>query len=113
MSSHLPDPAVKSAIEAAVLGGMPSAVADLSRLVRIPSVSWDGFDPAHVEASANAVAELLRGLGVFEKVSIERAPKPDGAPGQPAVLARRAARNGAKTVLLYAHHDVQPPGREE
>jgi len=113
MSAHLPDPAVKSAIEAAVLGGMPSAVADLSRLVRIPSVSWDGFDPAHVEASANAVAELLRGLGVFEKVSIERAAKPDGAPGQPAVLARRAARNGAKTVLLYAHHDVQPPGREE
>lgn len=104
---------VATAIERAVQGGLPAAIADLSRLVRIPSVSWDGFDPAHVEASANAVAELLRELGVFETVSVERASKPDGTPGQPAVLARRAARNGAPTVLLYAHHDVQPPGNDE
>ena len=113
MRPNLPAEPVASAIEAAVRGGLPAAIADLSRLVRIPSVSWDGFDPAHVEASANAVAELLRGLGVFETVAVERAAKPDGTPGQPAVLARRPARGGAPTVLLYAHHDVQPPGRDE
>jgi len=95
-----------------VQAGLPATIAELSRLVRIPSVAFEGFDPARVEESAEAVAELLRGLGCFETVSIERASQPDGTPGRPAVLARRPARDGARTVLLYAHHDVQPPGDE-
>lgn len=91
--------------------GLPAAIADLSRLVRIPSVSWDGFDPAHVAASATAVSALFEGLGVFDSVEVSRAPIGDtGSLGQPAVLARRAARNGRPTILLYAHHDVQPQG---
>lgn len=94
--------------------GFPSTVADLTRLVRIPSVSWSAFDAEHVAQSAEAVAELVRGLGVFEVVDIRRAAIGDGdEAGQPAVVARRAARNGRPTVLLYAHHDVQPPGRDE
>ena len=95
----------------AVRDGLPSAIADLSTLVRIPSVSWDGFDPVHVEESATVVARLLRELHFFETVTIERAPISDSAElGQPAVLARREPRNGRPTVMLYAHHDVQPPG---
>jgi len=113
MSRSLPSESAAGAIREAVIGGLPSTIADLSRLVRIPSVSWPGFDPADVEASANAVAELLRGTGVFETVAVERAARPDGSPGHPAVLARRPARGGAPTVLLYAHHDVQPPGADE
>ncbi|MFK4729314.1 dipeptidase [Agromyces mediolanus] len=102
------------AIRSAVDSAFPGVVAELGRLVRIPSVSWPAFDPAHVAESAEAVAELLRGTGVFELVEIRRAPVEDGSElGQPAIVARRAARNGRPTVLLYAHHDVQPPGKDE
>jgi len=75
-------------------------------------VSWDGFDPAHVLASATAAKELLEGIGVFDQVRIAQAPIDAERTGQPAVLATRRARNGKPTILLYAHHDVQPPGDE-
>lgn len=98
----------------AVDAGLPSAIADLSNLVRIPSVAWDGFDFAHVHASAEAVRALFEQTGVFDSVDIRRAPQPmTGELGQPAVLATRAARNGKPTIMLYAHHDVQPPGQDE
>jgi acetylornithine deacetylase/succinyl-diaminopimelate desuccinylase-like protein len=96
----------------AVQGGLPAAIADLGDLVRIPSVSWDGFDPAQVVASAAAAKALLEQLGVFDSVSIAAAAIDESRTGQPAVLATRAARNGRPTILLYAHHDVQPPGQD-
>lgn len=102
----------------AVHAGLPRAIAELSTLVRIPSVSWEGFDPAQVRASAEKVAEFARETGLFESVDVIQEPIPDdaasgaGTLGLPAVLARRAARNGKPTVLLYAHHDVQPEGDE-
>ena len=103
-----------AAVTEAVLEGFPSAIGELGGLVRIPSVSWSAFDPHHVAASADAVAGLLRDLDVFETVSISRAPIGDGDElGHPAVLAARPARNGRQTVLLYAHHDVQPPGKDD
>jgi acetylornithine deacetylase/succinyl-diaminopimelate desuccinylase-like protein len=97
-------------VREAVETGLPSAIADLSRLVRIPSVSWAAYDPAHVEASAHAVAGLFEQTGAFDSVVVKRAPIRGTELGQPAVLATRAARNGRPTVLLYAHHDVQPQG---
>ena len=90
----------------------PGVRRDLEALVRIPSVSAAAFDQVHVEQSARAVADLLRDAGMPE-VELLTAPRPDGSPGAPAVVARRPAPAGAPTVLLYAHHDVQPPGREE
>jgi acetylornithine deacetylase/succinyl-diaminopimelate desuccinylase-like protein len=80
---------------------------DLKQLVRIPSVSAAGFDPAEVERSAGAVAALLRERGL-EHVELLRV---DGA--HPYVYADWLHAPGKPTVLLYAHHDVQPPGREE
>ena len=102
------------ALRESVQDGFPRAVADLGALVRIPSVSWDGFDPAHVAASADAVKALFDDLGVFDSVEIARAPIGETTTlGHPAVLATRAARAGRPTILLYAHHDVQPPGKDE
>lgn len=107
---------------ASIESAFPTTIAELARLVKIPSVSWATFDAAQVQRSAEAVADLVRGLGVFDMVEIRRAPlgqsPADAASaadrntglGQPAVIARRHARNGRPTVLLYAHHDVQPPG---
>lgn len=107
-------PELLAALSTAVQAGLPSTIADLSRLVRIPSVSWAAFDPSHVQDSAEAVEALVKSLGVFDTVQISRAPQSaTGALGQPAVLATRAAKNGRPTILLYAHHDVQPPGNDE
>jgi len=58
--------------------------------VRIPGIAMEAFDQTHVEASAEAVAELLRAAGMPE-VQILRAPRPDGKPGAPAVVARGGA----------------------
>lgn len=84
---------------------MPGVRADLERLVRIPSVSASAFDPAHVRASAEATAALFDAEGLQTRLL-----EIDGA--HPAVLATHPAPPGAPTVLLYAHHDVQPPGDE-
>lgn len=107
------DQAVLDAVEE----GFPAAVAALGRLVRVPSVAFAGFPDEPVRTSAEAVAGLLRDTGVFDTVEVAVAAYPgdDGAQvdGRPAVLARRAPRPGRPTVLLYAHHDVQPPGPED
>lgn len=105
------DPRTVSELAEAVHAGLPATIADLGALVRIPSVSWDAFDPEHVRRSADAVAALVEGTGLFEQVTVSRAPiGGSGTLGQPAVLARRPARDGKPTILLYAHHDVQPQG---
>ena len=97
------DPDRLQALRAAVTREMPGVRRDLEALVRIPSVSALAFDQAHVEASAQAVAELLRGAGL-QDVELLR----EG--GAPAVVGHLPGPDGAPTVLLYAHHDVQPPG---
>lgn len=107
-SSLLPD---EAALRASVAAAFPRTVEDLTRLVAIPGIAWDSFDPAHLDRSAEAVAELLRNAGLTD-VSILRG-EHGGKPGGPAVVARRPAAPGKPTVLLYAHHDVQPPGNPE
>src|SRR5271170_4255711 len=84
-----------------------SFLEDLKTLARIPSVSFPGFDPKEVVRSAEAVAALCRARGL-ENVEILTLP---GA--HPYVYADWLHAPGKPTLLLYAHHDVQPAGREE
>lgn len=78
---------------------------ELEELVRIPSISADPDHFADVRASADATVELLRGHGL-ENV---RTAGVEGS--QPFVIGEwMHAGPDRPTVLLYAHHDVQPPG---
>jgi acetylornithine deacetylase/succinyl-diaminopimelate desuccinylase-like protein len=90
-------------IRAAIDRVLPGVQDDLVKLARIPGIAFDGYDHSQVDRSAEAVSELLRGAGLPD-VRVVR------SGGQPAVIGRRPAPAGAPTVLLYAHHDVQPTG---
>jgi acetylornithine deacetylase/succinyl-diaminopimelate desuccinylase-like protein len=81
-------------------------VAQLVDLARIPGVSAAGFDPAELERSAERTAEILAVAGL-DRVEVVTLP---GA--HPYVVAEKQGPGpGAPTALIYAHHDVQPPGR--
>jgi acetylornithine deacetylase/succinyl-diaminopimelate desuccinylase-like protein len=111
-----PPPISKTDVEAAQKytdGAFAKALETLSSLVSIPGIAWDAFDASELERSAEAVAGLLRETDVFESVEIFRSATPAGPMGAPAVVATRAARNSKPTILLYAHHDVQPPGADD
>lgn len=82
------------------------ALEDLGTLVKIPSVSLEGFDANAMQLSAQAVAELLSTSGL-EKVEVMQF-----GDVHPYVYAEWMHKPESPTLLLYAHHDVQPPGEE-
>ncbi len=88
-------------LRARVQDVLPGIRRDLEALVRIQSVSADPERAGEVQRSAEAVSALLAAEGFSVQIS-----SADG--GAPAVIARKAGPEGAPTVLLYAHHDVQP-----
>jgi len=79
----------------------------LVAMSRIPSISASGFPPEEVRRSAQSVAQALREAGV-ENVQVLEIP---GV--HPYVYGDWLHRPGWPTILLYGHHDVQPPGRPE
>ena len=91
-------------IRTAVQNDLPRVRNELETMVRIPSVSAPGFDPAEVRRSAELVADLLK-ADDYEDVQLLEL---DGA--HPAVYGVKHGPAGAPTVMLYAHHDVQPAG---
>jgi cysteinylglycine-S-conjugate dipeptidase len=99
-----PDRDLISRLSDAVDALMPRAIATLEDLVAIPGIAWDSFDREPLERSARTVADLVRSLGLEDVEVLAE------AGGGPAVVGRRPAAPGQPTVLLYAHHDVQPVG---
>lgn len=83
---------------------MPRAKAELTELVAFKSVAdFDQFPRSESEAAANWVAEALRAEG-FQDVALLDTPD-----GTQSVYGLLPGPEGAPTVLLYAHYDVQPP----
>jgi acetylornithine deacetylase/succinyl-diaminopimelate desuccinylase-like protein len=83
---------------------MPTAKAELTELVAFKSVAdFDQFPRTESEAAANWIVAALRTEG-FEDVALLDTPD-----GTQSVYGFLPGPEGAKTVLLYAHYDVQPP----
>ncbi|GAA4601696.1 hypothetical protein GCM10023195_04620 [Actinoallomurus liliacearum] len=84
---------------------LPGVRSDLDALIRIPSVSADPAHAADVRRSAELTARLLKEAGAADVEILD-----DIEGGRPAVVAHFPAPPDMPTVLLYAHHDVQPTG---
>lgn len=91
-------------LRAAVAADMPRLKDLLFDLIRMPSVSAYGYDPADVRDAGAAIVDILGAAG-FDNARLLEAES-----GHPAVFAEKPAPPGAPTLLLYAHYDVQPPG---
>lgn len=105
-------PAELATASEAVENLFPAALESLKDLVRIPGIAWEAFDVSQLDKSAEAVKQLFTSTGVFDEVEILRAKYANSLDGAPAVVATRKAKNSRPTILLYAHHDVQPPGED-
>jgi acetylornithine deacetylase/succinyl-diaminopimelate desuccinylase-like protein len=73
---------------------------ELCELLRIPSVSTDSRYRSEVRRAAQWVHEKFASLG-FDSQIVD-------TPGHPIVLAESPRVEGAPTVLVYGHYDVQP-----
>ncbi|MER5969785.1 dipeptidase [Streptomyces sp. NPDC002055] len=83
---------------------LPRARTELAELVAFQSVADpDQFPRSECEAAAAWVAEALRAEG-FQDVALLDTPD-----GTQSVYGFLPGPEGAPTVLLYAHYDVQPP----
>lgn len=83
-----------------------TALGHLQDLIRVPSLSMSGAPDEPLARSAGLVVDMFAELidwDVLETVS--------AGGGRPAVIARKDPDPGCPTVLLYAHHDVQPVGQ--
>ena len=94
-------------LRARIHDDLPRITDELASLVAIDSVGYPGYDPAKVRTSAERVRAILHGAGV-EDVQLW-----EFEGGHPAVFGRVAGPEDAPTLLLYAHHDVQPAATPE
>jgi acetylornithine deacetylase/succinyl-diaminopimelate desuccinylase-like protein len=86
---------------------MPELLTDLARLVAIPSVAFPGYPPEPVGQMADETLRLFREAG-FANAELQDVPT-----GYPPVYGEITGPDGAPTVMLYAHYDVQPAPPEQ
>jgi acetylornithine deacetylase/succinyl-diaminopimelate desuccinylase-like protein len=86
---------------------MPELLTDLERLVGIPSVAFPGYPPEPVHRMADEALRLFREAG-FASAEQQEVPS-----GYPPVYGEIPGPEGAPTVMLYAHYDVQPAPPEQ
>lgn len=102
MSTQHDIPADRIELGARVEALMPRTLAELKELVSIPSIADERIvDPAECVRAAEWVREAFRAEGIPAELELT----PDGTY---AVIGHRPAPEGAPTVLLYCHYDVQP-----
>jgi acetylornithine deacetylase/succinyl-diaminopimelate desuccinylase-like protein len=87
-----------------VSADMPRLTQLLADLIRLPSVSAPGYEKATVRQAAETIVAML------DEAGYQGAQLLDVDGGNPAVFAEIPGPEGAPTLLLYAHYDVQPPG---
>ena len=78
-----------------------SHVEKLKEWLRIPSVSTDSNQKGEVRRAGEFVRDELADAGFEVRI--------DETPGHPVVLAKWHGAEGAPTLLVYGHYDVQPP----
>ena len=86
---------------------MPAVIAELERLVAIPSVAFPGYPPEPVDQMAAETLQMFRDVG-FENAQFMEVPK-----GYPPIYAEIQGPPGSPVVMLYAHYDVQPAPPEQ
>jgi acetylornithine deacetylase/succinyl-diaminopimelate desuccinylase-like protein len=80
---------------------MPRFRAELDEFLRIPSVSAKSEHAGDMERAADWLADRMREAGLDTSI--------ESTPGHPIVVGEyRGAGEGAPTVLVYGHYDVQP-----
>ena len=94
-------------LKSAVAKDMPRLKVLLRELVRLETVSADGYDPTKLRAGAQEIVDIVEDAGFQSTQLLE------SSEGHPAIFAEIPAPEGAPTLLLYAHYDVQPPGPAE
>ncbi|HEX8906127.1 MAG TPA: dipeptidase [Longimicrobiaceae bacterium] len=83
-------------------GHRDQSVAELNELLRIPSISAKSEHRGDTAAAAEWLASRMRAVGL---TTVEVVP----TAGHPVVLGEWHGAEGAPTLLVYGHYDVQPP----
>ncbi|GHF69999.1 dipeptidase [Streptomyces mashuensis] len=103
----LPDPAELATTVAALQGRARTELAELVAFESVALADEERFPRSECEGAARWVADALRAEG-FQDVALLDTPD-----GTQSVYGYLPGPEGAPTVLLYAHYDVQPPLDED